>query len=210
MTQVIQVNVEPRTVIGKGLPALRRAGYAPANVYGGGAPSIPVQIKVKTLQELLSRVTPTTLIDLTVGTSGDVHRVFLRAVQQGWSNPQPMHVDFFAVRLDHLLRTSIPLALRGEAPAAASGNVILISPTTHLNVEGRPGDLPPVIDVDISGLTALDQQIVARDLRLPAHVTLLDDPTTLIARVQLVRGATSETATEGTPSGASSAEAANH
>jgi len=41
-------------------------------------------------------------------------------------------------------------------------------------------------------------------------VTLLDDPTTLIARVQLVRGATSETATEGTPSGASSAEATNH
>jgi len=208
MAPVIQVNVEPRSVIGKGLSALRRAGYTPANIYGGGAPSIPVQIEVKALQQLLSRVTPTTLISLTVGTSEQVHQVFLRDVAQGWASKQPLHVDFFAVRMDHVLRTSIPLVLRGEAPAAASSNVLLINPTTQLNVEGHPADLPHVIEVDISGLTAVDQEILARDVPLPAHVTLVDDPSALIARVQLVRGVASEPAAEGVLFGASAAETA--
>jgi len=195
MTQVVQVNVEPRTTIGKGLGVLRRAGYAPANVYGDGAPSVPVQIKSKALEDLLRQVTPTTAIDLTIGPSGEVRRVFLRAVQRDWSNQHPLHVDFFATRMDHLLRTAIPLVLSGEAPAATSGNAVLVNPTTHVNVEGRPGDLPSVIEVDIRGLATLDQQIFAKDLPLPANVILLDDPTTLIARVQRVRGAVPEAAT---------------
>ena len=209
MAQAVQVNVEPRTVIGKGLAALRRAGYAPANIYGGGLASLPVQIKLKALEELLRRVTPTTAIDLTIGTSSTVRRVFLRDVRRDWQNQQPLHVDFFAVRMDHLLRTSVPIVLRGEAPGAATGNAMLINPTTQINVEGHPGDLPSTIEVDISGLTALDQQIVAKDLRLPANVTLLDDPSALIARVQRVRGTAREVAPEDAPVGASSAERSN-
>lgn len=210
MAKVIQVHVESRTAIGKGLLALRRAGYAPANMYGGGAPSVPVQIKLNALQELLRHITPTTLIDLTVGTSDQVHRVFLRAVQRGWLKQEPTHAEFFAVRLDHLVRTSIPLVLRGEAPAAASSGVMLVHPTNRVNVEGRPGHLPGSIEVDISGLTALDQQISARDLSLPAHVTLLDDPSTLIVRVQHIRGAVPEAVAESTPVGAASTDAARH
>jgi len=208
MAQALQVTVEPRTVIGKGLSALRRAGYAPANVYGDGAASTPVQIKLKDLEDLLQRVTSTTAIDLTISPSGDARRVFLRTVQRGSVSKVPLHVEFFATRVDHLMRTAIPLVLRGEAPAATNAGITVINPTTHLNVEGRPGDLPSVIEVDISGLTAPDQQILAKDLLLPDNVTLVDDSSALIVRVQRARRSAAEEESAETGVSGSAANAA--
>lgn len=208
MAQALQVTVEPRTVIGKGLSALRRDGYAPANVYGGGAASTPVQIKLKDLEDLLQKVTATTAIDLVISPSGDARRVFLRTVQRGSVSRVPLHAEFFTTHVDHLMRTAIPLVLRGDAPAATNAGITVINPTTHLNVEGRPGDLPSVIEVDISDLTASDQQILAKDLRLPANVTLLDDPSALIVRVQRVRRSAAEEPPAETGAGGSAANPA--
>jgi large subunit ribosomal protein L25 len=188
MAHTIDLDVQPRTVIGKKVKQLRREGIVPGNVYGHGVESAPVQVAVKTLENVLKHATGTTLVNLKVG-GGRGRPVFVRDVRYSMLKRVPEHVDFFAVRMDELMRAAVPVIFRGEAPASKNDDFMLFHPVAQVNVSGLPSDLPEAIAVDISGLEEVDQTIYARDLHLPENVTLLDDPDEIIVRVQMVRAA---------------------
>ena len=187
MPHTVELKAEPREVSGKKVKQLRRQGFVPGNVYGDGMDSIPVQVEVKALENALRHATSTTLVDLTVGKSHLRRHVLVRDVQYELLKRIPTHVDFYAVRMDAKIKASVPLVLRGESPAARESNVILLHPVAAVNVEGKPGDLPEAIEVDVTGLTDVDQTIYARDLPLPHGTTLLDDPEELIVKVQITK-----------------------
>ena len=69
----------------------------------------------------------------------------------------------------------------GEAPGVKAGG-ILNENHTHVNVEALPGDLPEVVDVDISSLEVGDSLTFA-DLDVPQGVTITDDPEELVVSV---------------------------
>lgn len=188
MAHTIDLSAAPREVQGKKVRHLRRTGLVPGNVYGHGVTSTSIQVEAKTLQDLLRHTTPTTMVNLKVG-SGRPRRVFVRNVQWGLLRREPIHVDFFAVRMDEKMRASVPLIFRGESSAARNSDLMLFHPVDQVQVEGLPGDLPEALEVDLSGLAEADQAIYARDLNLPESVTLVDDPEELIAKVQLVKAA---------------------
>jgi large subunit ribosomal protein L25 len=54
---------------------------------------------------------------------------------------------------------------------------------SSVTVEALPSDLPQQIDVDVSGLTSVGDTIHARDLVLPAGVTMITDSEELVAAV---------------------------
>lgn len=189
MSHTIGLKTELREEVGKGqVKVLRRAGYVPGNVYGGGMTSTAIKVQSKALDEVLRHSSSTTLVDLEIG-SKEQRRCLIRNVQYGLIKREALHVDFFAVNMDSLIRATIHIVTRGESPAARGADAMLLHPVTQVHVEGRPGDLPEEIVLDISGLTEIDQAIHARDLKLPNGVTLLDDPDEIIVKVQLVRGA---------------------
>jgi len=192
MPHTIELKAEPRTVTGKQVKHLRRQGIVPANVYGDGIESTPIQVELKELQHALSHATATTLVDLTVGKSHMRRHVLVRDVQYELLKRIPTHVDFYAVRMDQKIRAAVPIVLRGESPAARQSDVMLLHPVAVLNVEGRPGDLPQAIEVDVSGLAEVDQTIYARDVELPNGVALVDPPEELIVKVQFTKAAIEE------------------
>jgi large subunit ribosomal protein L25 len=189
MPHTIELRAEPRTVVGKKVKQLRRQGLVPANVYGDGVESTPIQVEAKALQQSLAHATATTLVNLTLGESQARRQVLVRDVQWELLKHVPVHVDFYAVRMDAKVKAAVPIVLRGESPAAKHSDVILLHPVSALTVEGRPGDLPEVIEVDVSSLAEVDQAIYARDVPLPSGVTLADPPDELIVKVQLTRAA---------------------
>lgn len=189
MPHTIELKAEPRELAGKKVKQLRRQGYVPGNVYGDGMESMPVQVEAKALETALRHATSTTLVDLTVGKSHLRRHVLVRNVQYELLKRIPTHVDFYAVRMDATIKASVPLVLRGESPAAHGADVILLHPVGAVNVEGKPGDLPEAIEVDVTGLTEVNQAIYARDLPLPRGTTLLDDPEELIVKVQQTKAA---------------------
>ena len=130
-----------------------------------------------------------TLVNLKVGSRAKARPVFVRDVRYGLIKREPLHVDFFAVRMDEKMRAAVPLVFRGDAPAARDAELMLFHPVSSVQVEGLPGDLPEALAVDVSHLAEVDQTIYARDLQLPDGVTLLDDPDGLLVRVQMVRAA---------------------
>src|SRR5688572_12398436 len=99
MAHTIDLDVEPRSVLGKQVKQLRRAGIVPANMYGHGVESTPLQIEAKALEQLLKHATATTLVNLKIGRAGR-RSVLVRDVRYSILRREPEHVDFFAVRMD--------------------------------------------------------------------------------------------------------------
>src|SRR5207247_82205 len=131
---------------------------------------------------------------------GAIHSSVLKEYQQHPVRGQITHVDLQEVRLDQPIHASVPLHLVGEAAGTKEGGV-LSHVTTEINVEALPMEVPPNVEFDVSGLHVNDSARLDQ-LQMPAGVTLLDDPETVIAtvtpptRVEEEPGAEGEAAAE--------------
>jgi len=184
----VRLDAQVRTLLGKKAKRLRRQGIVPANIYGGGLEaSIPVQIDVHALRDILIAAGTSTIVDVQVrsasgGEEGRTHPVLVEHVARHPASGQVLHVDLHQVNLDKPARAAVPVTLVGEAPAVKEGGV-LFHPLDLIEVEALPRALPHAIEVDISGLSAVDQQITIADLRLPPGVTVEADPETVVVQI---------------------------
>jgi large subunit ribosomal protein L25 len=94
------------------------------------------------------------------------------------------------VNLREKLTVEIPLIPIGESPAVSEFKLgVLQQIITSVNVECLPGDIPALLNVDISGLVEVDQGIRLGEVPLPERVTLATgvDPDELVLKVAQVR-----------------------
>ena len=178
-TQTLDAN--ERSAIGKKVRAIRRQGMVPAVLYGHGIDGLPIQVDAKEVEQLLSEVSASTLIELKV--DGDEHKVLVRDVQRDVIRRDLMHVDFLKVAMDVAIRTTVPVELVGEAPAARELGGILVTGVTEIEIEALPEDLPDRIIVDLEPLKEIDDAIAIEDLYLGDGVTVLTDPSENVAHV---------------------------
>jgi large subunit ribosomal protein L25 len=176
------LDVEPREVTRKANKALRRQDIVPGIVYGHNIEPSNVQMPRRDFENVYLRAGSTSLVDLKIG-GGKARKVFIHDVQRSATNYQLTHVDFMVVNLEEDITVSVPLVLTGESPLVASNEGMLIHQTEHLSVRALPMEIPPVVEVDISGLVELDQSIHVSDLDLPANVQVLTPMDELIVKV---------------------------
>jgi large subunit ribosomal protein L25 len=81
------------------------------------------------------------------------------------------------------IRLEVPIVVVGEAPAVDVYHGILLQNTTSVAIEGLPGEMPPYIEVDVSGLTEIDDTIHIKDLPVSDALTLLVDPELVVVKV---------------------------
>jgi len=177
------VTAEPREVVGKSVNALRRQGLVPAVVYGHGKASQPIQLDARAFEELLRHVTRNTLVDLKVG-SGRATPVLLQGIHEHPVRRQPIHVDFYVVKMTEELTVDVPIVHVGESLAAEKMGGTLLHLREHVSVRALPGDLPHSLELDISTLRDFDAVLHVRDLAVPDGVTVLTDADEPLARVQ--------------------------
>lgn len=96
MAQRGTLAVEPRTILGKKVKQLRRAGKTPANIYGPGIKSTPVQVDTHHLTLLLREVGEGETIEVSFGAKRQ--RLVLQDVQWHPLTGVPEHVDFYQAR----------------------------------------------------------------------------------------------------------------
>jgi len=184
----MDLTAQPRSVLGKKVKALRRQGITPVHVFGPGVPSEAFQADSVALQHALAGTGSSSMISLTTGAGGG-YNVLVREVQRDPVTSQILHVDFFRVQMDVAVAVDVPLALTGLSPAVDNHLGTLVHGANSLRVQGLPGDLPASIEVDVSVLTEPHQAIHARDLPMPAGITLLSDGDVMIVNVVPPRGA---------------------
>jgi len=176
MSETFSLGASSREVVGKQVGRYRRMGQIPAVVYGPGFTPLNIFVSEPELRQVLLRAGSTHLVELQL--NGDVVPTLARDVQRDSIRGNLMHVDFYRVAMDRLLRTEVPVILVGSSPAIVRKEAIAIHPTSAVLIECLPGDLPAHIEVDISGLENIGDQILVGELVVPDGVrmiTALDD-----------------------------------
>jgi large subunit ribosomal protein L25 len=199
MAETYVLNAQTRTVTGKKVGALRRAGLIPAIVYGPNTPPIPVQVDERETIILLFKAGGTHVIDLNI--DGRVQKVLAREVQRHVVRGSLVHIDFLAVDSSTRIRMEVPVHFVGEAPAERARLGVLLNGVGMIEIEALPGDLVENIEVDLSSLKELNDAIFVRDLKVNPAIHVLSDPDGMIVRVAL-----QEVQDEGTDAPVGSAE----
>lgn len=176
-----RLDLRPRNLLGRKVGRLRRGGQVPAVIFGHGE-SIPVQVDAHTFEQGYRRWGQTTLLTLT-GIDGDIPAL----VNNVTRNPRTgllVHIDFFRVSLTEETSAEVPLHFFGDSKAVKDEHGVLIHPVTSVRVEALPQDIPHRIEVDLSRLMTMDDEITIKDLDVDrTKIRLLDDPDELVAKV---------------------------
>lgn len=175
------LSVENRTIFGKQLKKLRREGILPGNVYGKNFTSTAVQLPYQAFQEVFAKVGETGVIDLEV--NGKKHPVLIHNIAINPINHEPLHVDFFIVNLKEKITARVPVVATGEATAATNNEGMLLQLLNEAEIEALPTELPESIEVDVTPLAAVGDQITVAELKAPQGVTLLNEPEQAVFRI---------------------------
>ena len=180
----VLINAEKRNVIGKQVKALRRQGILPGVIYGRHIEAFPIQMDAHDASIILDKLTASSLI--TIDVDGEKFNVLMRDRQRDVIFGDLLHVDFLVVSLTEKLRATIELKLVGEAPVADNPEVVVTQVLNDIDIEAFPQDLPEVIEVDISTLETVDDEITVADLDLGENIAILTDPNETIVSVGYV------------------------
>jgi large subunit ribosomal protein L25 len=163
---------------------LRRAGFVPGVVYGGGeGDCTAVKIDARALRQAL--LASSAVIDLSID-DGTALPVIVKDQQHHPVRDEIVHIDLLQVRLDEKIQTTVGVELEGveDAPGAKEGGVIE-HVTRELNIEALPTAIPERIVVDVSGMEAAATMHLS-ELTPPEGVEFLDHPEeTIIATVTI-------------------------
>src|SRR5689334_9427586 len=137
----IELAATKRTQLGKKARALRAEGKIPAVLYGRGVKTEALELDHKIMSRVYSQAGGNQIVALKIG-EGRAKNVLIHDVQREAARGELTHVDFYVVRMDEVIRTSIPLRYSGEATAVYQMEGHLIQNLNTVEVEALPGDLP--------------------------------------------------------------------
>ena len=174
--QILQA--EPRKSAGSRVSRhLRQAGKIPAVLYGRGGDNLLLSVEARELAAALQQ--GVRVLDLSV--AGASEKVMIKDVQYDPMGDEPLHVDFTRIVVGEKIRLKVPIVLVGTAPGVTSGG-ILDHPVSDVEIECYPTDIPEFIRVPVKTLE-IGGMITVGDLTLPEGVTVLTDPSQIVATV---------------------------
>ncbi|MGD0944978.1 MAG: 50S ribosomal protein L25 [Acidimicrobiales bacterium] len=171
----ITLNVESGRPLGtRPSGRLRTGGKIPGVVYGHGMAPIPVSIGARDLRAALTTEAGlNALLSLKIGDT--THLAIAKELQRHPVRQTVTHVDFQVVRRDEIVTAEVRIALVGDSEAVHRVEGTVDQEMLSLQIKAKPGDVPAVIEVDISSLEVGDSLRVS-DLKLPEGVATDVDP----------------------------------
>lgn len=162
-----------RSVTGKQVGALRRAGKLPGVMYGHKFDPTPIEMDYREAAKILHGATQSQIIKIKL--DGTEFSALVRERQKNYIRNEFLHIDFQVVSLTEKLRTQVTIELVGTSPAVKDYNGVVIHEMNEVEVEGLPGDLPESIVVDISSLAAIGDSITVGQLNISDKIEILED-----------------------------------
>jgi len=185
------LKAEERARTGSGvLKQMRREGYIPSVVYGGGSDVKNVKVHAKTFRDMLNHAASDSILVTLDLDNSDTQLAFLQDVQHNALSGEILHVDFLAVSQDTSITANIPLELVGEPEGVALGGQ-LEQMLHSLEISCLPKDLPENIEADVSALDIGDS-INIGDVAFPEGVVPTLGEDVVVALVAKARTAESE------------------
>jgi large subunit ribosomal protein L25 len=158
----------------------RFAGQVPAILYGPGIETVPLLVDGREmLRSLHTEAGMNVLINLEV--DGTRYLTLAREIQRHPVRGDLLHIDFVNVSRDVKIHADVPVHLKGEAHGIKEGGV-LEHHLWELKIEALPTDLPPAIEVEVSGL-GIGEHLRVADVTAPRGVAILSAPDEIIVSI---------------------------
>ncbi len=179
----LEIKCSKREKVGKkDSSKLRKEGNVPCVLYGGGQ-NIHFTAPENDFRHLV--YTPNVYL-LKLDVSGEKYNAILQDIQFHPVSGSILHMDFYQVFEDKSVSVEIPVQLNGVPEGIRHGGKLAIE-ARRLKARALPGDLPDILEIDVSQL-GLGKSIKVGELKFPG-IQLLDAPNHVVASVKLTRAA---------------------
>jgi large subunit ribosomal protein L25 len=170
MPEITLVAEAGRTIGTSSTRRLRAEGKIPGVVYGHGTEPVPVSVVARDFRIAMSgEAGLNTLLSLQL--DGKDLLTLARDIQRHPVKNVVTHVDFLIVRRDEVIAAEVTINLVGEAVEVAHGDGVVDQQLFTLAIKAKPADIPPSVDIDISGLT-IGASLHVSDITVPKGVEI--------------------------------------
>ncbi len=180
-----ELSAQPRTILGSKVKSLRKKGFLPAVIYGDGMKSESIATSFIDFERVYKAAGESTIVTLDV--AGKKYNCLIHDVEYNAVKGQPIHADFFAVRMDKLIRTTVPLVFINESGAVKNDGGVLVKVMHEVEVEALPNNLPHELQVDLAVLSTFESKIFVHNITLPKGVEVVTDGDEIVVLVEAPR-----------------------
>lgn len=175
------LTVTKRTVFGKQLKKLRKEGILPGNIYGKDIESAAVQLPLKEFEKIYDEAGSSSVVEITF--EGKKRPTLIHNLQYDYVNHLPLHADFFQVNLKEKVKTTVPVELIGEPKAVTDKLGLLLQTLSTVDIEALPTDLPEKVEIDVTHLAAVGDQVKVSAIKKLPGVDMLTEEEQVVANI---------------------------
>lgn len=177
----LMLEVKKRDVFGKKLKAVRKQGHLPANIFGEDIPSQSIIASTRDFVKIFKKAGETQIVTLKL--DDQEIPVLVKKVQKHPLSRLLLHVDFRKVDLKKKIETEVPIKLIGVSDAIIQNKGVLLTLAESVMVEALPNAIPSAIEIDITTLKELNDEIKVKDLKTNPNYVFKDEPDKVIVRI---------------------------
>ena len=190
----VVLQAEPRQTGRHSNRDIRNAAGVPGVVYGQHAEAQAISLNRKALGIALHKASGG-VIEVELANQPTLN-VLVREVQRHPTKHNILHIDFLAVSMTEKVKLNVPVVHEGQAPVMTNLDMVLVRGLDHVEVECLPGDIPEHLVADLSTLLTVDDEILVKELKVPAGVKVLTDGDHVVYAVTLSRAGAVEEVVE--------------
>lgn len=179
----IEVELQERSVVRKGLSGLRATGMVPAVIHDHGKQSIHVMGSFVHLNKIYAQAGKHHPVQLHVGKQQ--HLAMIKEVDYEPAKHLMRHVVFQAIKQNEEVDAEVPIIFKEVEIPAEKVSLLVLKQLDRVDVKALPKDLPDELVVDPSKLAEVGDHLTVADLEVPENVVVVTDPTTQIAIVEM-------------------------
>lgn len=180
--EALKLDAKLRTVTGKQVKNLRKAGSVPAVMYGHGTKPTNLAVESRAFDKVFAKAGESSLVDLAIDGGAGV-KVLIQDVQHDVLRDTVSHIDFRAVNMNEKLEADVAFKFVGESPAVKASGAILVRAMDAVTVRCLPNDLVHEIEIDLSTLANVDDRITIGDLAALNGIEFMAGPEEVIVVV---------------------------
>ncbi len=184
MSDNLTLSLETRTTLRKGLARLRKDGQVPAVIHDHGKDSVHVTALYIDMLKTYRQAGKHHPLSLNVGS-----KKYMAMIKDVDFEPRKQilrHVVFNAIKVDEEVETEVPIAFVEDVEIPAEkASLMVLKQLDHVQIRALPHNLVDEFLVDPSTLAEVGDRLTVADLKTPPGVTILTEPETQIAIVEM-------------------------
>ncbi|CAN5125313.1 50S ribosomal protein L25 [soil metagenome] len=177
----IVLNAEVRDTFGKKVNALRKDNILPANIYGKGFEPTAIKLNYLDFYHTFKKAGETTVVYVEV--DGKTIPTLISDIQIHPLSRKILHADLRKVDLKKKIEAYVPIVIIGESEAVDQKHGVLITQMDRISIEALPTNIPHEIEIDISVLKEIGDEITVAAIPKSTTYEVMEDPERVIVSV---------------------------